>query len=296
MFAEPSFGSQAAGSARKAGQDGLVELSTERPQTSDTQAFASQHEVRNEAPDTDESSYAKPLTSDHQASGSQEFPSRHQISNQAPAAQEEAMFAQPLSSDNSAADTQHEPTRSQGLFGALKDAVGLGDSRTPPSRPAFDSPPSKKWGQTSEAHDGGQAPVEEHRYGQPYSQSEMSQRRSSAQPAERSFESKHEPVHEPVHEHEDSQSHGNSEMIQSLLSAQPGVQAPTSEAAAEQTPAQGYDDRQQLHAESSQASVGGDSTVRQEPEQPHQSLAGIACAPSTDCSKLMYFNTSSGAG
>ena len=64
------------------------------------------------------------------------------------------------------------PTRSPGVFGALKDAVGLGDSDT-------------ATGGTSEAFASQTAavPTQEHKYGQPYGESEMSRNLSSVQPS-----------------------------------------------------------------------------------------------------------------
>lgn len=65
------------------------------------------------------------------------------------------------------------PTRSPGVFGQLKDAVGLGDSNT-----------NTGVGGTSEplTSQPAAAATQEHKYGQPYGESEMARNLSSAQP------------------------------------------------------------------------------------------------------------------
>ena len=73
-------------------------------------------------------------------------------------------------------DTQRDssPTRSPGVFGQLKDAVGLGDSKTNTAVGGTSDP------LTSQP---AAATTQEHRYGQPYGESEMARNLSSAQPS-----------------------------------------------------------------------------------------------------------------
>ena len=76
----------------------------------------------------------------------------------------------------SATHTQRDssPTRSPGVFGALKDAVGLGDVNTNTAVSGSSEAPA---GQPAAL------PTQEHKYGQPYGESEMSRNLSSAQPS-----------------------------------------------------------------------------------------------------------------
>lgn len=69
--------------------------SHEQSHDNSPQAFASQHQVNNEAPA--ELRHAEPLTSGRQASGSQDFVSQHQMSNASPGSQQ-AMYSEPLTS------------------------------------------------------------------------------------------------------------------------------------------------------------------------------------------------------
>ncbi len=66
------------------------------------------------------------------------------------------------------------PTRSPGVFGTLKDAVGLGDSNTNTAVGGTSEPPTSQ---------PAAAATQEHKYGQPYGESEMSRNLSSAQPS-----------------------------------------------------------------------------------------------------------------
>jgi len=66
------------------------------------------------------------------------------------------------------------PTRSPGLFGTLKDAVGLGDSNTNTAVGGTSEPPTSQ---------PAAAATQEHKYGQPYGESEMARNLSSAQPS-----------------------------------------------------------------------------------------------------------------
>ena len=70
--------------------------SHEQPLDHSPQAFASQHQVNNEAPA--ELKHTQPLTSGQQASGSQDFVSQHQMNNALPASQQ-ATYSEPLTSD-----------------------------------------------------------------------------------------------------------------------------------------------------------------------------------------------------
>ncbi len=78
------------------------------------QAFASQHQVNNEAPA--ELEHAEPLTSGRQAFGSQDFVSQHRMNNASPASQQ-AMYSEPLTSDrhpSHAQQPEHQASAGEG--------------------------------------------------------------------------------------------------------------------------------------------------------------------------------------
>ena len=235
-----------------------------RPQTDDTQSFVSQHQVSNQALGGQDAAamFAEPLSSHSldgatqqtqsaspssdrpQTDAAQMFAGQPQVDTEASGIHEEAVSAEPLQSNNSATDTQHDnsPTRSQGIFGALRDAVGLGDSNTPHhnrwARPAWATAQSTEAKtkptktaiseQALEAESDEQAPVQEYKDGLPSSNSNMPQRLAAAQTA-------HTPVSKaaPIQEYKYGQPYSESDMSQRLAAAQ-AAEAPVPDQAPHQ--------------------------------------------------------------
>ena len=168
--------------------------SLEQSHDNSHQAFASQHQVNNEAPA--ELEHAQPLTSGRQASGSQDFVSQHQMNNASPASQQ-AMYSEPLTSDRHPSHAQ-QPEHQASTGGGNESLPSVRQPLSPAGQTSGDQEFALQYSMTNKA-----PAVETSMYAQPLTSDQQHAGAQQQQQQQQEQQQQYE-----------RQQHGDSEPIQ----------------------------------------------------------------------------------